>query len=289
MESFAALRAHVETLAAALPPFGSGSGYRTTASPGAASRQRSGQGEDFWQYRSQTPEDTAGAIDWRRSATGDELFIREHELQSARLLSLWVDGNAGFDWRSDARLPSKADRARVLLTAIAMRYCETGDMAGVMGGANGASMTSHSPGRMLDDFLHIDGESRVPAVPEPQAAHLILASDFYQPLDDLRSWIEREAGEGRTGILLQVVDPKETDFPYSGRVRFRLPGTGLEKIFGRTETMRDDYLARFAERQDALRTLCQSVGWQFLSHKTSDEPLETAFALLQLLSVEGAG
>ena len=112
MLPFAELRAEAETLSEGLPTIEMLAGYRTTAQSGAASRQRSGTGEDFWQYRGQTPDDSAASIDWRRSATGDELYIREHELQSARLLSIWADGSKSFDWKSDRAPLTKADAAR---------------------------------------------------------------------------------------------------------------------------------------------------------------------------------
>ena len=121
------LRSEAEILAAELPDFQALTKERVTAQPGGAPRQRAGHGEDFWQYRSQSPEDSASAIDWRRSATGDDFYIREHELQSARLLEIGMDGSEGFDWSGDAKRFSKADEARVILTSIALRFAEDGD------------------------------------------------------------------------------------------------------------------------------------------------------------------
>lgn len=286
MLSYAELRAEAETLAGNLPPFDQVAGYRTTAHSGAASRQRAGHGEDFWQYRSQTPEDAASMIDWRRSATGDELFVREHELQSARLLSLWADGSKSFDWRSKSAPFSKADCARILLTALAIRYSESGDMVGVIEGVNGVSSSHHLIGPLVDDFMHIDND--LPGLPRPDTAQIILASDFYADFDALSHWVERETTEGRSGILLQVTDPMERDFPFSGRVKFRLPGSHLTRIFGRTELLKDAYFERFHARQEALRTLCEHTGWQFFTHCTSDPMAPTAFALMGALHVEGA-
>ena len=96
------LRADAESLAAQLPEFQLLERELSTGHYGGAPRKRAGHGEEFWQYRSQTPEDSASAIDWRRSATGDDFYIREQELQTARLMEIWVDPSEGFDWRSDA-------------------------------------------------------------------------------------------------------------------------------------------------------------------------------------------
>ncbi len=285
MLSFAELRAEVETLAGVLPGFDQISGFRTTAQPGAAPRSRSGLGEEFWQFRGQTPDDTAAAIDWRRSATGDELFIREHELQSARLLSLWVDGSEGFDWKSEAAPFSKADCARIILTAIGMRYSESGDLVNVIEGVNGLSTSHHLVGPLLDDFMHLD--SNMPGIPRPDTAQIILASDFYGDLSTIEDWVARESVEGRTGVLLQLIDPLEKAFPFTGRVRFRIPGLRLERIFGRTELMKEAYLDRFKARADALQSLARGVGWHFIQHCTEDPIAPTAYQLMQTLNAEG--
>jgi uncharacterized protein (DUF58 family) len=285
MLSFADLRAEAESLAGNLPPFDQVAGYRTTAHSGAAARQRAGHGEDFWQYRSQTPEDSAAAIDWRRSATGDELFIREHELQSARLLSLWADASPGFDWKSDAAPLTKADCARIILSAIGIRYSETGDMVGVIDGMNGVTSSHHLVGPMVDDFMHLEGN--IPGIPRSDTAQIILASDFYGDIEGITHWVERETIEGRSGILLQIIDPMERDFPFTGRVKFRLPGSKLTKIFGRTELLKDAYMERFHARQDALASLSLKTGWQYFTHCTSDPMAPTAFSLMSALHVEG--
>ncbi len=284
MLPFADLRAQAETLAESLPTFEMLNGFRTTAQSGAAPRQRSGMGEDFWQYRGQTPDDTAGSIDWRRSATGDELYIREHELQSARLLGIWADGSKSFDWKSDQAPVSKADAARIILTAIAVRYSENGDLAGVIDGINGVTNSHHLIGPMVDDFMHISAS--LPGTPRPDTAQLIIASDFYGPLGSITEWVRQSAIEGRSGALLQIVDPLEKEFPFTGRVRFRLPGTGLEKIFGRTELLKDAYLERFQERQSELQKLAASVGWQYFLHNTADPMTPTAYAIMNALNHE---
>lgn len=285
MLPFAELRAEAETLSEGLPTIEMLAGYRTTAQSGAASRQRSGTGEDFWQYRGQTPDDSAASIDWRRSATGDELYIREHELQSARLLSIWADGSKSFDWKSDRAPLTKADAARIMLTAIAIRYSENGDLAGVIEGVHGISNSHHMVGPMVDDFMHLSGN--LPETPRPDTAQIVIASDFYGELAPITEWVQQSAVEGRSGVLLQIVDPVEKEFPFSGRIRFRLPGLGLERIFGRTEMMADAYHERFAERQAALDELARSVGWQYILHVTNEPMTPTAYSVMNALYQEG--
>ena len=287
MRNLLLLRAEAETLASELPTLDSLRAQRTTAQAGAAPRQRPGHGEDFWQYRGQTPEDSANAIDWRRSATGYDLYIREHELQSARLMEVWIDPGIGFDWAgSDMRL-SKADEARIMACALASRFCESGDMTAVLGGRKGPSTSSHVTENLLEDF---DLAQSGPSFPLPRrdTASVVLASDFYGPLDQVSHWVRQTSAQGIGGILLQICDPVEISFPFSGRMKFRQPGSLTERIFGRTEGLKDDYLKRFKARQTALKTLAGSVGWQYETYETGTPRRQIAYRLLQHIAMLGA-
>ena len=44
---------------------------------GLHGRRRAGSGENFWQFRRYVTGEEARRVDWRRSARGDELYLRE--------------------------------------------------------------------------------------------------------------------------------------------------------------------------------------------------------------------
>ena len=48
-----------------------------------------GMGENFWQFRPYQTGDTVEGIDWRQSAKGDRLYIRETEWSAAQTVWLW--------------------------------------------------------------------------------------------------------------------------------------------------------------------------------------------------------
>jgi len=58
------------------------------------------------------PSDSANQIDWRRSARGDQVYIRENEWEAANTVYFWRDGSDGMDWSSSKKLPTKRNRAR---------------------------------------------------------------------------------------------------------------------------------------------------------------------------------
>ena len=58
---------------------------------GVHGRRRPGQGETFWQYRPYDVSDPANRIDWRRSARGNAVFVRDTEWEAANSVFIWCD------------------------------------------------------------------------------------------------------------------------------------------------------------------------------------------------------
>ena len=118
MTDLAALRSEAEIIASSLPALT----FRSTASEaphvGSAGRRKAGTGEHFWQYRRYAQEDAADRVDWRRSAKGNELFVRETELETARTVLFWCDDAAGFRWKGEGDLRTKAEEAQLLMLAL---------------------------------------------------------------------------------------------------------------------------------------------------------------------------
>ena len=85
------LRASAEDQAARLPALLARAEHLAGAVLlGAHGRRRAGVGDDFWQYRPAQIGDSRRRIDHRRSAMGDQEFVREREWQIAQSVMLWV-------------------------------------------------------------------------------------------------------------------------------------------------------------------------------------------------------
>lgn len=284
MSDLATLRAEAETLARQLPDLSLQAEADDLVHPGAAGRKRAGSGEQFWQYRRYAQTDAADRIDWRRSARGDEYFVRETELETARTILFWTDPNAGFDWRSTQSTPTKADRARTLMLALGILLSKEGERIGILNGPRPATLGKTAPDRLAEDML-VKGTDAL--TPPKSTALTIVASDFYDPLDLWRARLAPLAAKCRHGILLCVSDPIEHDFPYSGRTKFSRPGAALDRIFGRAETVREDYLTRFAAQREGLSELATQMGWALVTHRTDEPALHGAAALLRALEQFG--
>ena len=267
------LRSEAEALVRSLPELTLQVNAASAPHPGAAGRKKGGQGEQFWQYRRYSNSDAAERIDWRRSARSDEYYVRETELETARTILFWCDSDLGFDWSGQTDRPTKAARARVLMLCAGIQLSAAGERIGVLGGARPPSAGRSATNRLAEDLL-------VPGLaPQTQARGerlLVLASDFYSPLEALEQRIETLSPICKQGILLAVTDPIEHSFPFSGRVRFRQPGQAPKRLLGRAEKFRDSYISRFKSHQDDLDQLAARAGWHLVRHRTDEMPLQGA-------------
>ncbi len=263
------LKAEASALASDLGTLTTHARAASAAHLGSAGRRRSGTGENFWQYRRHTAEDGADRVDWRRSAREEHLFVRETELETARTFLFWADPSPGFHWSSGETIPLKADRALLLCMALAGALSRSGERCGVLGGGRGAVSGARAPARVGEDIRNIRPDTPFPRPPRDTAA-VVVCSDFYSPLADWKARLTPVAAKCRDGVLLQVCDPIEESYPFSGRVRFFRPGQDSERLIGRAESVRDGYLDKFAERRQDMTDLAAELGWRFVSHVTGE-------------------
>ncbi len=246
-----------------------------SAFPGIHGRRRAGQGEDFWQFRDHRVEDGGRNVDWRRSARGDRLFVREREMEAAQAAHIWVDPAAGFAWTADPKSrPTKQRRAQVIALALAIALVRSGERVGPLGGASARGQTA--PERLAEAWL-VPQAGEPP--PPPARAAVVLFSDFYEPLSVWQARLRTCADQGARGALVAISDPSEDDFPFQGRIRFEAPARGQEVTFGRAEEAKAAYRARLAEHRAGLRAAAASVGFGTVAHRTDRNP-GAAFAEL---------
>ena len=284
------LRRDAEHISGALPPL-LAQAERLAASTvaGVHGRKRSGPGETFWQYRHALPGDPATAIDWRRSARSDHLYIREMEWEAAQTAWVWADDSAAMHWKSDMAPRTKAQRARLLALALGVLLTRGGERVSLLGtGAERPATGEPQLQRMALELLREGGPRRDFGAP-PRAAmsaggKAVFLSDFMGPREDVFPALIHAAERGVSGAYLQIVDPAEEVFPYDGRLVLESLGGGVEFETHRARGLRDAYLQRLAERRDALMATARRCGWQCTVHRTDESPRK---ALLWLYAAIG--
>lgn len=278
------LHLRAEALAASLPPLlVAAERVASTVSQGVHGRRRVGQGETFWQFRRYQWGDAASQIDWRQSAKSQPVYVRENEWEAAQSVWLWRDASPSMSYRSDASLPTKGERADLLTLALSSLLVRGGEQVALLG-----SRMAPSAGRAtllrLADLIERGGDgpdSLPPAEPLPRYARVVLIGDMLAPMERLRETVAGLAGRGLRGHLLQVLDPSEETFPFSGRVQFEGPEAEGRVLFGRAESVREDYREAAAAHHRGLDALARQFGWTLAVH-TTDRPPETPLLTLFL-------
>lgn len=246
-----------------------------TVQMGGHGRRRAGPGEEFWQYRPAHPGDTARFIDWRRSARSDVQYVRDREWQLAQSLHLWVDGSASMGFSGAWDRAPKGARARLLALALAVLAIRAGERVGLSG-----PLAPARPGRAqlmtlaaLLSGAEASGDYGHPEVTGVSArARAVFLSDFFGDIAAVEAAVAQLADRGVTGVLLQVLDPAEEDFPFDGRTIFESMSGSLRHETREARDLRGRYRARLAERRDRLETLARHAGWQVSQHHTGTPP-----------------
>lgn len=280
-----------EALAARLPPLlVAAERVAATVAAGSHGRRRTGPGEAFWQYRRYQAGDPAASVDWRQSAKASRLFVRESEWAAAQCIWLWRDGSASMDWRSIPQLPTKRDRAELLVMALGALLLRGGERLALLSGALPPSSGGGTLSRLGVAMMNEPATTGLPnPAGLPRHAELVLVSDFLAPLPELDAAIRVLAAGGAVGHLLQVLDPAEETLPFDGRIRF----SGLEDegeiLVRRAEDVRAAYAERLAAHRDGLAAIARAAGWTFAIHRTDSSPQTALLGLHARLSTPRAG
>jgi uncharacterized protein (DUF58 family) len=256
---------------------------------GLHGRRRAGPGENFWQYRRFMSGEPASQVDWRRSARDDFLYVREREWEASHTVWIWADRSPSMAFASALATENKLDRALVIAFALAEVLVQGGERVGLPGLMR-PTANRNIIERMAEAILHDAAErgSLPPAFAPSPLSEVVVLSDFWSPMDDVRRTITGLAASGAHGHLVQVVDPAEESFPYSGRVEFIEPEGAGSITAGRAESWRTDYQGLIAAHRDAIRSEADGRAWSFAIHRTDRPATELLLALHARMGAQAA-
>jgi uncharacterized protein (DUF58 family) len=247
---------------------------------GLHGRRRAGPGENFWQFRRFVSGEPAARVDWRRSARDDHLYVREQEWEAAHTVWIWPDRSPSMSFASPLVRDTKLYRTLVVALALAEVLVEGGERVGIPGLMRPTGSRNVIE-RMAQAIVHDRAErlSLPPSFSPSPLAEIVLISDLWSEIGEVRRILTQLSGGGARGHVVQVVDPAEETFPYWGRVEFVEP-EGFGRITaGRAETWRTDYTARIARHRTEIRSETDRLGWSFIIHRTDRPPSELLLAL----------
>ncbi|MBX6426179.1 MAG: DUF58 domain-containing protein [Variibacter sp.] len=239
---------------------------------GLHGRRRAGSGENFWQYRRFLSGEPAHRVDWRRSARDDHLYVREREWEAAHTIWIWPDRSPSMVFTSDPARDSKLERTLIVAFALAEVLVQGGERIGVPG-LMSPTASRDVIDRMAQAIVH-DAAKRAslpPSFAPSPLSEIVMLSDLWSPVAQIARTMAQLSATGAKGHVVQIVDPAEETFPYSGRVEFVEPEGAGAVTAGRAETWRTDYELRIARHRAEIRAETDRLGWTFAIHRT-DRP-----------------
>lgn len=249
-------------------------------------RRKRGIGENFWQFRPYVDGEAIARIDWRRSARDDHTYVRDREWEAAHTVWLWADPSASMLYQSKTASVSKESRALVLALALAELLSRSGERIAWPGLTDPFSARNGAE-RLAAQMMHA---AHLPTRPDlstmKRFADVVLISDFLDPVEETREWLDVLATRGVRAHLIEISDPAEEEFPYSGRTEFQDPETGTKLTAGRAETLREDYRNLYTARREELSAWARKLGWSYTVNHT-DKLASDALVRVHLAMSQG--
>jgi uncharacterized protein (DUF58 family) len=256
--------------------------------PGWHGRKRRGIGEEFWQYRPYAEGETVARIDWRRSARDEHVYVRDLEWQAAHTVWLWADPSPSMLFQSRGATISKESRALVIVLALAELLSRSGERIAYPGVF--APTASRLGAERLAASLY--GEAALDHHPElthvGPASDLVIVSDFLDEPDAIEARYAPLAARGTRVHFVEVADPIEESFPYTGRTEFLDPESGMKLTAGRAETIAAEYRDLYLSRRSELSRFAVARGWSYTVSRTDALASAALVRLFGLMSGEGA-
>jgi uncharacterized protein (DUF58 family) len=246
-----------------------------------AGRRRT-QALEFEDYRGYVPGDDFRLIDWNSYARLGDLFVRTSLTDEAISVFLLVDCSKSMDWGTPSKL-LYAERLAAVLGSLALLHGDRVQVFGLGAGKASVGTPLHGPGDLpalignlealpLSETTDLLGSvAEVQQSAEPYGAVIVL-SDLLVPFEQIDA-LEFLALEGRTLVVMHIVDPAEANPSMQGPVELRDSETGAVKQLSVSGAVRAEYVRRFEERIKAIQERVGTSDARYVFASTSISPI----------------
>ena len=257
-----------------------------------------GASVEFRQHRFYTPGDEPRRLDWRVLGRTDRPYIKEYDEETNLRAVLLLDASGSMAY--GGRGEPKFEYASKLIAALS--YLMLGQTESVGLGLVGPRLEqwiapragSAQLSRVIDVLERSTpkGESDVGRAMHQAADRLgrrslvIVVSDYFAPVSQLRQGLARMRHDRHETVLLQVLDADEVEFPFQKWSRFR----GLEGEHSQLcepAMVRKTYLDNFRAHRKELEETSRALGAAFYSFVTDKPLIDSITQFLQRQRVGG--
>ena len=242
-----------------------------------------GQGMEFCEFRRYSEGDDPRLIDWNVTARSSHPHVRILAEERELLVVLLVDVSGSLNFGSVSL--TKADRVAETAAVLALSAVRSNDRVGLLTFSNRVhdyippdKGRSHALGiikTVLEASEHrekadINSALAFLGMVLKRRALVFLISDFRYGQDSRRLLQPFSMKHDLVGI--HVFDPRETRVPPVGRIRFRDPETGIERVADtNSQHWQDEFNRSVQARAAARESLCRQARLDLVSISTADD------------------
>ncbi len=246
-----------------------------------AGRRRT-QALEFEDYRGYVPGDDFRLIDWNSYARLGDLYVKTSLTEEAVSVSLLVDCSKSMDWGTPNKL-RYAERLAAALGALALLHGDRVQVFGLGAGKASASASLQGPGDLTALVGDLEALSIVETTDLPGSVAdvqksaepngvVIVLSDLLAPFEQIDALASLEL-EGRTLVVIHIVDPTEAAPSMHGPVELRDRETGVVKRLSISSAVRDQYVRRFEERIKVIQERVDMGDARYVFASTAISPI----------------
>lgn len=264
--------------------------------------QRRGAGVEFGGQRSYVPGDDLRFLDLRALLRHDRLMVREFETETERALHLCVDASASMAYRSDEAPGAKIAYAALLGAALARVAVSGNDPVGLtwLGGEGLRGVppcfghtgferivahleSARGTGDLSEELSEVERAAHLVARQARRGSAVVVFSDLLDLHDEALAPLVALAAGPRALVVVQVLDPRERDLSFKGKVRLRSIEGGTV-VTTDADAVRAAYRERLQAHQDACRRRVERAGGRLIACATSDDPVTSVRAILTAIA-----
>lgn len=255
---------------------------------GANRSQRSGQGQEFQQYRSYQPGDDLRMLDWKMYGRSDRYYIKESEVETNISLRFVMDTSASM-LHEEAGF-TKLEYARVMAAALAWLGTQQGDAIGLyaLNQAETRQLTTRQNRQHFQRFcyelLGLQARGRFPEheteselfYRQGNKEMVIIFSDMYEHGNEISAFLEKLAVLKNEVLFFQLMGRDELELDYRGTTALQDLETG-QLVQVNPDSFRKQYRQQLRQKLEEIqqKMLDMGISWHLFP---LNEPVETALA-----------
>lgn len=257
----------------------------SSAYAGSRRSRRKGHGLDTMGYTEYHPGDDLKSIDWNVYARSEKLYVREFEEDKSVTTHILLDSSKSMDYSLDTL--TKFEYGAMFAAGFAYLVTKDNDKFGISTYSEDIQISQTHRGRrhLLRDIdslaeVELEGQTALDHCVQlyekmiSSRSLIVIISDFMEPMESIESAIYRLSNHDL--ILIQVLDPSESDLSMHGHVKLMDLETDAELKTYLSNNFKDKYQEELKSHIDGIQNICNHAGADFYTF-TTDTPIFEAF------------